>query len=195
MPDAPEQKSTPVCYACLLALAAGIVWLCYVCPVVIVAGVPLAAVVWALSLLERQERKNMAAYRLEVNIHALAGSFESRRVDIRFIRAVCEELQKRRKGDQAVCPIRASDRLEKDLHIGRDELYDVTCDLAARTGYDRACCKNNLLVDRMKTVEDMVLSLTHLAMISEADQHPVLSSDRGSLDRTLVSAARLRAAS
>ena len=193
--EASEHKLTNVCYVCLLALVSGVAWLCYVCPVVLIAGVPLVSVVWALSLFERQERKKMAVYRLEVNIHALAGSLESRRVDIRLIRAIYEELQKRCKGERGISPIRASDRTEEDLNIGRDELWEVARHVAVRMGYDSTDMKRNPLFDGMETVEDLVLYLAHRARISEADQQSSLTADRVSINGTLVPDSRLRAAS
>jgi len=98
----------------------------------------------------------MLAQRAEENICSFRRSFDLHQIDAWIVRAVYEELIE--LVDQ---PLRASDRLEEDLHIDPEDLEDVATNVAARAGYDLTDYQQNPFYSKLKTVGDLVMFFTH----------------------------------
>ena len=80
-----------------------------------------------------------------------------------------EELQKYLKGDVDHFPLRATDRIDEDLQIDREDLDELADDIAMRAGYDMTETKNNPLYDKVKTVGDIVLFYGHQPKKTDAE--------------------------
>jgi hypothetical protein len=91
------------------------------------------------------------------SICEFARSFEPREIDTWVVRAVYEQLQQYLGGDLRV-PIRATDRLQKDLRIDAEDLeMDLMAEISQRAGRSLTNTTANPYYDRVRTVEDLVL--------------------------------------
>ena len=166
---APEHKTKPLAYVSVSVFLFCIVLLCWGRPNVMAGIAAFIAVMWVVTMIERRRLKKIASDRHEENICTFARSFDCRRIDTRIIRAVYEELQKFFKGDFVVFPIRASDRIDEDLRIDREDIEDIVYDIAARAGYDMTDAINNPLIDKVNTIEDLVMFFTHQAKLTRTE--------------------------
>ena len=170
MPATPEHKVSPLAYAVLLAFGLGIVYLCWRIPFVIAVVASIALLSWVVWIFERKRLAKLSANRHEDSICTFARSFDCRHVDTQIIRAVYEELQSYLSDSHDKFPIRASDRIDEDLRIDREDLDDIAYDIAARAGCDMANTKANPLFDKVNTVADMVLFFAHQTRIGGTEQ-------------------------
>jgi len=96
------------------------------------------------------------------SICEFARSFDHHAVDPWIIRAVYEELQNYLKSDQAVFPIRSTDRLVEDLSVDLEDLnLDVAPTIAQRVGRSVIDTKANPLFGKVHTVGDLVIFFNH----------------------------------
>ena len=98
--------------------------------------------------------RQVAKIRRGESICEFARSFDYRSIDTWIIRAVYQELSEQ-------FPIRASDRLENDLHIDGEDLDDTCRLIARRSGRSLQRWEDNPLFGSVRTVRDLVLFLHH----------------------------------
>jgi hypothetical protein len=84
--------------------------------------------------MHKQRLRKMADERENEGIYTFARLFERNQVDTWILRAVHEELQHYMKFPVGTCPLRASDKLEKELKIDPDDIEDLIPVVAQRTG-------------------------------------------------------------
>jgi hypothetical protein len=101
--------------------------------------------------------KKLADARKSEGICTFARSFDRRHVDTWIIRAVHEELQQYLKFPGGVCPVNASDKLEKDLTIDPEDIADLIPIVAQRTGRSLENTERNPYYGKITTVDDFVL--------------------------------------
>ncbi|RII24945.1 MAG: hypothetical protein CXR30_19450 [Geobacter sp.] len=108
-----------------------------------------------------QKLREMADERSNEGICSFARSFERNQVDTWILRAVHEELQHYMKFPEGTCPLRASDRLEKDLKIDPDDIEDLIPIVAQRTGRSLEHTERNPFFGKIETVGDFVLFINN----------------------------------
>ena len=108
----------------------------------------------------------MADERANEEICTFARSFERNQVDTWILRAVHEELQHHMKFPEGICPLRASDRLEKDLKIDPDDIEDLIPVVAQRTGRSLEHTERNPFFGKIETVSDFVLFINNQPKIT-----------------------------
>lgn len=174
MPAAPEHKTTPLGYVMVttFVIAIAIAMLCYQKPVILPIIVGFLTIGWILTRIERARLRKVAKARTEESICNFARSFPRKDSDPWLIRAVYEELQNYFKGDVAHLPLRASDRIDEDLRIDREDLDDIAYDIAHRAGYDMTDAQNNPLFNKVKTVADIVQFMTFQPKIRTTEPSP-----------------------
>lgn len=108
----------------------------------------------------RQEKRRINALvqsRPTDSICSFARSFNTRKTDTWVIRAVYEEIGTYLNSRKTPFPLRATDRLWKDLRIDPDDLEDIVIrDIAYRTGRSLDNTKNNPYYDKVETAADIV---------------------------------------
>jgi hypothetical protein len=161
MPAIPEHKTKPIAYVLLVLFVSGLFGLCWAKPFAGLIIALLAITGWVFSLVEKRRLRKMADARNEESICSFARSFDRHSVDMWIVRAVYEGLQKYMESDHDRFPIRAKDRIDKDLDIDGEDLDDLAYDVGARAGYDMTQTKDNPLFGRVETVEDMVMFFMH----------------------------------
>ncbi|SMF96379.1 hypothetical protein SAMN02949497_3775 [Methylomagnum ishizawai] len=121
----------------------------------------IAASVAILAYIEaHQERRRINALvqsRPTDSICSFARSFNTRKKDTWVIRAVYEEIGTYLNSRRTPFPLRATDRLWKDLRIDPDDLEDIVIrDIAYRARRSLDNTKNNPYYDKVETVADIV---------------------------------------
>lgn len=111
----------------------------------------IAAVSWALGVVEKRRQQRVAAERREESICSFARSFNCRATDTWIVRAVFEEA-----GAYVRFPIRPEDRLEEDLKIDSEDIDYLAEVIALRTGRPLEECEKNPLCGKVKTVGELV---------------------------------------
>ena len=110
---------------------------------------------------QNQKLREMADERADEGICTFARSFERNQVDTWILRAVHEELQHYLKFSAGTCPLRASDRFEKDLKIDPDDIEDLIPVVAQRTGRSLEYTEKNPFFGKIETVGDFVLFINN----------------------------------
>lgn len=105
----------------------------------------------------KQELRDRADERVNEGICTFARSFDRDQVDTWVIRAVHDELQQHVKFPGGTYPLRASDKLEKDLKIDPDDIEDLLPVLAQRTGRSLEHTEKNPFSGKISTAGDIVL--------------------------------------
>ncbi|QOX77499.1 hypothetical protein FY034_00590 [Trichlorobacter lovleyi] len=105
----------------------------------------------------RQKLMGMTEERAHEGICTFARSFDRNQVDTWVIRAVHDELQQQVKFPEGACPLRASDRLEKDLKIDPDDIEDLIPVVAQRAGRSLEHTERNPFYKKISTAGDVVL--------------------------------------
>jgi hypothetical protein len=130
----------------------------------LVAFVPVAA---ALSIIgapwlirDHRRRARLRVERQGEGICTFARSFDRRRVDPWIIRAVHDAVQPYFEIREGPVPIRATDRLVKDLGIDPDDVDDIAETIAWRTGRPLRDVERNP-VRQVETVGDLVRFFAH----------------------------------
>lgn len=105
----------------------------------------------------RKRLEAVAASRQGESICGFARSFDTRAVDTWVVRAVYEELQRELSAVAPNFPVRASDRLLKDLLEDSDDLdMSVAPNIAKRTGRSLDGHPGNPYFGKVETVRDLV---------------------------------------
>ncbi|MDF7802130.1 hypothetical protein P4C99_21845 [Pontiellaceae bacterium B1224] len=155
MPEEIPQRTSVVGYAILASLLLGLVWLCIKRPVMIpILGI-LAFIFWVSNKVEEKRLSKISDERTDESICTFARSFDCHEIDTWIIRAVYEEIQKYLMKDNF--PLKASDRIDEDLRIDREDLDDIAQVIAQRAGYSFDNNESNPYYDEVNTVEDLVL--------------------------------------
>ncbi len=110
---------------------------------------------------QNQKLREMAEKRANEGICTFARSFERNQVDTWILRAVHEEFQHYMKFPEGTCPLRASDRFEKDLKIDPDDIEDLIPVVAQRTGRSLEHTEKNPFFGKIETVGDFVLFINN----------------------------------
>lgn len=119
-----------------------------------------ALVAWSIygSRRTRRRLEAVAASRQGESICEFARSFDTRAIDTWVVRAVYEELQRELSAVVPNFPVRASDRLLKDLIEDADALdMSVAPSIARRTGRSLDAHPENPHFGKVETVGDLVL--------------------------------------
>lgn len=104
----------------------------------------------------------IAAMREGESICGFARSFDLRSTDPLVVRAVHEQIQHELRGSRAGFPVRASDRLGKELEIDDDTLdMELVPAIARRTGRCLDDTQTNPCYGRVHTVSDLVQFFNH----------------------------------
>ena len=158
MPKKPPQRAISG-GACLLT-AALVILLTYflfsTAALLVVTGFIIFVVVSNI-FWERRMRR-LAAGRTGESICTFARSFPRRMADPWVIRAVYEELMDYYDGK---LPILAADSFEDDLQLDWEDLDYLTADIAARAGRSIKHARLNPYFDKVKSVRDLVMFLSH----------------------------------
>jgi len=109
----------------------------------------------------KQRLRKIVDERANEGICTFARSFERNQVDSWIIRAVHEELQHYMKFPEGTCPLRTSDKLEKDLKIDPDDIEDLIPVVAQRTGRCLENTERNPFFGKIETVGDLVLFINN----------------------------------
>jgi len=161
MPAKVYRKSTLRGKAIMASLLIGLVWCCYERPILIpIIGI-IPFITWVAGIVDRKRLTRIALERQGEGICEFARSFERRTADPWVIRAVYDALQPYFFGRDQRFPVRATDRLAEDIHTDPEDVNDMACDIAERTGHDMRDTEKNPLYDRVKTVGDMVMFFSH----------------------------------
>jgi len=153
-------RSRPVAWLVLTTLAVAFVAGLVFSPTFryIVAG--LVAAGFLESTLRERRMRALAAERRGESICTFARAFDRHAVDPWVIRATYEELTPWANFRGGSLPLRASDRLEKELGIDSEDLDELACDVAQRAGRSLNGAERNPLYGRVLTVGDLVRFVT-----------------------------------
>ena len=108
-----------------------------------------------------QKLREKTDERANEGICTFVRSFDRNQVDAWILRAVHEELQHYMKFPEGTCPLRASDRLEKDLKIDPEDIEDLIPVVAQRTGRSLEQTERNPFFGKIETVSDFVLFINN----------------------------------
>ena len=151
MPAFIPQPMSIVGWVVLAALAAGAIYLCASHPMFVFAVPIIAAVSWALNVIEDRRQRRIATERQAESICTFARSFDCRATDTWIVRAVFEEL-----ASYVQFPLRPDDRLEADLKIDPDDIDDIAEAIAQRSGRPLEGCEVNPLWGEVTTIRELV---------------------------------------
>ena len=167
MPKHQPLKANPIKRLTLLVLIFGplflaLIYLAYLGTLPLVFGICAMAAIWVDSKRSVQRIKidlqTLAASRHGESLCEFARSFDCRVIDTWIIRAVYEELQEELHCYAPDFAIRASDSLEKDLHIEPEDLdLSLAPAISTRTGRTLERIGNNPYWGKVKSVSDLVM--------------------------------------
>lgn len=152
----PPQEGRLGCWIMLAVMGGVLVCLCIREPGLLIPMLIIAAVAGVIDLIERRRQRRVAAERTRESICSFARSFNCRAVDTWVVRAVFEEVMIYVK-----FPVRAADRLEKDLRIDPEDTDILAEAVAQRTGRSLDQCENNPLYGKITTVGELVEFCNH----------------------------------
>lgn len=152
----------------VLALLCSLLFALWTHPVTVCS---IAIALWAFVAIEGRKQDK----RLEQWVQARAGesichfarAIDCRQVDTWIVRSVYEELQHCYSAKWAL-PLRATDRLEDDLHLESEDLEHVLVGMAQRAGRDLSCTQVNPFYGKVTTVGDLVHFLNAQPRIQSA---------------------------
>jgi hypothetical protein len=156
MPAFVPPRMSIVGWIVLAALAAGVIYLCLSHPMFALAVPIIAAVSWALNVVEKRRQRRIAIERQAESICTFARSFDCRATDTWIVRAVFEEL-----ASYVKFPIRPDDRLEDDLKVDFDDIDDIAEAIAQRTNRPLENYEANPLYRKVTTVRELVEFFVH----------------------------------
>lgn len=156
MPAFVPQRMDVIGWLVVAALAAGTIYLCTSHPMFAPAIPIIAAISWALNVVESRRQRRIALERQGESICSFARSLDCRATDTWIVRAVFEEL-----AAYVQFPIRPDDRLEDDLKIDSDDIDDVAEAVAQRTGRPLDAREANPLYGKVTTVRELVEFFRH----------------------------------
>lgn len=162
LPREPEKIVTPLWILLFILFAWSLpVLLGY--PVSLDTGIflMLLTVAVALYVIDRVRLRRIAEKRKNDSICSFARDFDYRKVDTLIIRAVYEEMQHSCKSIVPNFPVRAVDLLKEDLDLDLEDLDDMAAVIAARTQRVLDKTDQNPFYDKVKTVSDLVMFLSH----------------------------------
>lgn len=107
-------------------------------------------------LLEMRRLRRLAAERAGEGLCTFARSFSRPGLDPWVVRATYEELTPWVAVGETWVPLRASDRLDKDLRIDWEDVEDIVKDIALRSGRSLQNPERNPLYGRVRTVGELV---------------------------------------
>lgn len=154
MPKAIERKAGPFRWLFICVIAGALLYLAlsYRSITAMLFGITAISAIVGRSRI--RQMRGLAATRAGEGICEFARAFNTRVTDPWVIRAVYEEVQACLSSE---LPLRASDRLEKDLHIDPDDLdMDIAVRVAERTGRSLSRPEGNPYYGRVNTVQDLV---------------------------------------
>ena len=163
LPPAQKSEMNPLGGMLLIAFSIFVIFQIYNHPIIII---PLFTLFLGYLLANRHESKQLQNFIKDRsdNICSFRKSFNLKIVDPWIVRASYEAFQSYLGKD---FPLRASDRIEEDLHIDSEDLEDIANEVFARTGYDVSDNQQNPFYNRVKTVEDFVLFFTHQKKVEQ----------------------------
>jgi len=116
---------------------------------------------------EKRRLDALAGARAGDSICTFARSFDARHTDTWIIRSAYQEIQALLRSTIADFPLRASDSLQRDLHLDPDDIEDLLVDVATRSRRSLAGAHNNPRYGQVDTVLDLVLFLNAQARLPE----------------------------
>ena len=140
------------------AVVAALLWTLWLHPLAVGTS---AAALWGLACvagrLQERHFAQLMQERVGESICQFARSFDCRGVDTWVVRAVYEEVQSGLPGRAGPFPVRAGDRLLKDLRFDDDDLdLSLVPDIAQRAGRDLSSTQGNPFYGKVTTVGDLV---------------------------------------
>jgi hypothetical protein len=121
--------------------------------IILIIVADLVLIGWLLVIREKQRFRRLAVERASESICSFVRSLDYRRLDTGIIRCVYEQLQ-RHLG--APVPLRASDRLDHDLHLDPEDLDDLAEAIALQCRRSLDSVQRNPYYDRVTTVGDLI---------------------------------------
>lgn len=155
-PEPMGWRSTLTGYGLLALFLGGLVSVVWNKPGLLFMLPVLAVLVWVGMYRRRRWFRTLAAAREGENLCSFARSFGRREVDTWVVRAVHEQLQEELRCSGGVCPIRGSDRLDKDLRIDMETVEEMLPVIAQRTGRRIEDTRQNPWYDKVHCVADLV---------------------------------------
>ncbi len=157
MPQAPPKRVIPMSAILLTALVIMLICLAFSrTAFVVVTGFIL--LVALISVYDRLRLRRLAEQRVGESICTFARSFDRRAVDPRVVRAVYEEFHAYFDG---ALPVRATDRIEKDLRMDWEDVDDLVRDVASRASRSMDHTESNPFYGQVRKVGDLVLFLNY----------------------------------
>lgn len=155
-PEPMGWRATLAAYALLALFAGGLAYGVWHKPGLLFL-LPVLAVLFRVGMTRRRRWfRALAAAREGENLCSFARSFGRREVDTWVVRAVHEQLQEELRHSGGVCPIRGTDRLDKDLRIDMDTVEEMLPVIAQRTGRRLDDTRQNPWYDKVHCVADLV---------------------------------------
>lgn len=156
VPEPVTNREKVVGYGFVLLIAGGLGYGIWNRPVFLALLAGLACVGVFQNWQRKRALQKLAALRTTESICTFARGFDRKAVDTWIIRAVHEELQMYVKHSGGLCPIRATDRFEEDLHIDPEEMDELLPVIAQRTGRSTDNTESNPYFGKVSTVGDLV---------------------------------------
>jgi hypothetical protein len=158
MPAAPTRKTSWWAWPILALLLGALIFWIFVTPFLLATLIAFAVFLWIQTISFNQQRRRLAASRSSETICQFARSFD-RRTDTWILRAVYEELSKYLAVDGQPMPVHAEDNWKSDLKIDAEDLDDLSCDVASRSGRSMEGAEHNPFYGEVHTVRDIVAFL------------------------------------
>jgi hypothetical protein len=159
MPKAVEEKAGLFRWLLLGVMLGGLLYLVLSHPLVIPLFLGIAVISAVVGRNHARQIRWLAATRCGEGICEFARAFNARVTDTWIIRAVYEEVQTCLGSE---FPLRASDRLQEDLHIDPDDLdMVIALQVSQRTGRSLKEPERNPYYARIFTVGDLVNFFDH----------------------------------
>lgn len=155
-PEAVGLRTTLAGVGVLALFLGGLAYGVWTKPGLLVMLPALAVLFWVSTTLRRRRFRAMAIAREGESLCSFARSFGRREVDTWVVRAVHEQLQEELRCAGGGCPIRGSDRLDKDLRIDSETVEEMLPVIAQRTGRRMDDTWQNPWYDKVHSVADLV---------------------------------------
>jgi hypothetical protein len=156
MPKIPPHRLGVLGWIIQTAIVLGFAYLCWAYPAWLVVSLVVAVLACAQAILQRPRLRRIATERRSESISGFARSFNCRTTDTWIIRAVYEELT-----SYVQFPVRHDDRLEEDLRLDWEEIYEIATAIAQRTGRPLVNCEANPRYGNLTIARDLVDFFVH----------------------------------
>lgn len=154
-------------YGVIALFLAAVAWLCFTKPVALIIVSFIIIYLVIATIKDNKRLRAIAAERAGDNVCTFARAFDRRNVDPWTIRAAYDEFQEYFGSIERPFPIRASDRLQEDLKMDGDDVFDLLFAIAERSRHDITFLNDN---PQIHTIGDLVVCISNLPKIEEAEQ-------------------------